>query len=814
LCQDTICCRQGEAIVDWLNLYCLEHSLVVVSQPILSFPATPSMLDFFLGSSNLVNIVPEMQNFSCQAIPSDSDHHAIQLNIRLNHRLYLIHPNNDSVLLINRINWNSFKENVESNIIRPPVNRNLSNSEIDTTISSFENVVRDALNIQKVNGTRRDMFKNLPESVKSIQKHRQHLRKKLQRILHRTYNTESAEYKTVLAELRCTNIMFKEAVRHFRNAELTNKLERIKPGPDAFKQIGYVIGKKNYIPEVIYDGNKSAIGADNQAESFADYFEKKFNDCPPTNCPDFINEVNAKVCEISEYNSTLAEFSDNNPAHSPTNMETFTDQEEVIEIIQSSKAKKSSGSDGISNFVLRKLPNIAFWVLAVVFNNCLNNSYFPTTWKEGKIVPVPKKSDRSSVSGYRPISLLCCISKIFESLILKSLNKHIVQHDILPKHQFGFVKGRSTIHPLIKFHNDITAGLNKKEYTVACFLDVENAFDSVWHNGLIFKLFRLGFCLHLVKLILDFLKNRQFFVQIADHKSSRRGIAAGVPQGSKLGPIIFNLFSSDQPPNCARTTTLMYADDSCSYSTSIFPALAMRRLQHHINQLWNFYHKWGLKINANKSTLVCFRVPTTVSRKPLSRCRNLSVILPDGSIITPTTYTKYLGILFNELFKFNEHARNVLRKAKFALNLVNPLLARRCGLNKQTKLLIYKQLIRPVICYGCPIWFTISPTTMEKINILERQVLRRCTGLWRQKGSFKFIPNHTLYESAKIQPIEAFMSELSKRILSSLAIHPDITIRDLVTQEVDLSQKYLSFMHLRNLEDDFYRTSTSAYHRG
>jgi hypothetical protein len=812
----------GKAIVDWLKEHSYEHSFVVISQSEKTYPRTPSLLDFFIGSSNIFCILPEIQNYQCSAYTSDSDHLAVELSIHLNQTLLTICRSINHNINYSKINWTQFKKTASNLVALPPSNRNLCNNEIDDAILNFEFAINEALEEQKWPKMSNDKFNHLPSNIQAIQAHRQRLRKKLQRILHRTLNRENIEYRRIQSELRCTDILFKESVRQFQNEDLNKRLRRIKPGPDTFRQIGFLVGKKNRFPDTITRDNIRISESDKKAEALADFFEENFTDCPPQHLPELISSVENKISEIEEINPNLIEFSEINTAISPADTNNFINPSEIKVIIKGSNQKKSSGRDNIPNKVLHKLPELVITFLTIIFNNCINNCYFPQAWKIAKIIPIPKKNNRSDVSDFRPISLICCVSKLLESIIMKKIVQHCDNHNIIPNNQHGFRKQRSTIHPLLKLHNHVTSGLNKNECTVACLLDVQKAFDTVWIKGLIYKMSSMLFPSPLLKLILNFLKDRFFFVQIGMNKSARKTISAGVVQGSKLGPVLFNIYTSDQPRNDNRTRTMLYADDSITYASSISPEIAARRVERHIHSLWFYYQKWGLKINSAKSELICFRNSTTrIHRKGFANhCRHLQLKLPNDCVINTSNSIKYLGINFTERFTFNFHAYSILSKANYAMHLINPLLRRHNGLNKSTKLLLYKQLIRPILTYGYPVWFTISPTIMNHISVFERKILRLCIEDRPDPNTHKLKPNYLLYQHSKVPPIKSFMLGLAKKILRRLENHEDDDLRRIFLQETITAHSYLHTTILINPrfeeedEEGFYTKRNPNKFRG
>jgi hypothetical protein len=219
-------------------------------------------------------------------------------------------------------------------------------------------------------------------------------------------------------------------------------------------------------------------------------------------------------------------------------------------LIKSLKLKKSCGIDGIPNECLKHLPRRPLVHLTHLFNHCLRLSYFPSSWKEAKIITLPKPGkDPKFPQNLRPISLLPTRGKLFEKVIQKIVQKHIDKNNLLNASQFGFRARHSTTLQCMRLTDHITLNFNNNMSTAAVFLDIEKAFDTTRHPGRLYKLSKLKFPTNLIKLINSYLTNRKFRVSVEGELSTPREMQAGVPQGSVLAPTFYSLYINDTPPN-------------------------------------------------------------------------------------------------------------------------------------------------------------------------------------------------------------------------------------------------------------------------
>jgi hypothetical protein len=141
--------------------------------------------------------------------------------------------------------------------------------------------------------------------------------------------------------------------------------------------------------------------------------------------------------------------------------------------------------------------------------------------------------------------------------------------------------------------------------TAAVFLDVEIAFDTTWHTGLLYKLSKLEFSTSLIKVISSFLMERKFRVSVEGELSMPREMQAGVPQGSVLSPTLYNLYIDDTPQTIVVNLTL-FADDTCLYATERKEDYVLRKLQRGLNSIAAWCERWNIKINEDKTRAIYF----------------------------------------------------------------------------------------------------------------------------------------------------------------------------------------------------------------
>lgn len=430
----------------------------------------------------------------------------------------------------------------------------------------------------------------------------------------------------------------------------------------------------------------------------------------------------------------------------------LTSPSEVREIIRELKSRKSPGHDGIGGRCVKALPYKGLLFLTTVFNSILRLGFFPDNWKKAEIIMILKPGKpENQIGSYRPISLLPIFSKMFEKILLRRIDTYL--SNIIPDHQFGFRKQHGAIQQCHRVISVIQKTFEDKEYCSAAFLDIQQAFDKVWHPGLLFKTKSL-LPSTIFQIIRSFLSSRNFYVKVRNAKSSMHSISAGVPQGSVIGPVLYNIFTSDAPV-VEGVTAATYADDTAYLASSDCPSTASSRLQTQLDKFGKWCSKWRIKVNSDK----CRQITFTLRRGDCSAVTLLGQTLVNDEKI------KYLGMHLDRRLTWKEHIRAKRMQLKLKIGRMNWLFRKNSGLSIANKVCLYKTIIKPIWCYGIQLWGTACKSAIKTVQSFQSKTLRRILD-----APF-FVRNNTIHADLNIPEVMDEIRAHSLRHLDKLETH-------------------------------------------
>lgn len=399
----------------------------------------------------------------------------------------------------------------------------------------------------------------------------------------------------------------------------------------------------------------------------------------------------------------------------------FITEEEVLNSLKKLKGKLTAGPDNIPSFILRDCCSIFAKPLAKIFNLCLCTSAFPDVWKLSKLCPVFKKGDRANPSNYRPITIINNFGKVFESVLYARIYAFFSGQ--LSGCQHGFVGGRSTVTNLLSITQFIADSLDCRLQSDVIYADFSKAFDRLDHGILLSKLHRVGFSPALLLIFKSYLSNRTQYVCFRGHKSDLISVTSGVPQGSVLGPLLFNIFINDIADHLGNNVQcLLYADDLKLYSriTSIDDCL---HLQHNIDTIFQWCELNRLDLNPNK----CFVMSYGLMQQTLQ----YDYVI-DGSVLTRPHTIRDLGVVYDSKLAFVEHVNHTVTNAYKVLGFI----IRNCRdfTRRETLVLLYNSYVRSRLEYASVVWEPYYGVHIGSLEAVQRRFLKylnfRLTGIY------------------------------------------------------------------------------------
>ena len=342
-----------------------------------------------------------------------------------------------------------------------------------------------------------------------------------------------------------------------------------------------------------------------------------------------IDESNAKLPELNRI------FQDNNDL-AVINVT----EKDVRDQIQLLNVSKSYGPDGISPTIIKEGGTILVKLLTKLFNLSLNKMKVPQLWKQANVIPIHKKDKKTSVSNYRPISLLSIVSKLFEKVIFKYVYNHFHDNFIISCYQSGFLPGKSTKTQLIEVYHHFCSAIDRHKEVRVVFLDISKAFDRVWHAGLLFKLQSAGISNNLLAWFKDYLTDRQQRVVINGQSSDWANIKAGVPQGSVLGPLLFLLYINDISHVIQHCQIRLFADDTCLFIEVDNREDAADKINKDLQNLFEWSKEWLVNFSDAKTNSLIISNKQDLNRNPHVSMNNIP--------IKEVRSFKYLGLTFTQ----------------------------------------------------------------------------------------------------------------------------------------------------------------------
>ena len=518
----------------------------------------------------------------------------------------------------------------------------------------------------------------------------------------------------------CTNLLAKEKKKYYGNLDISifadNKKfwQRVKPlfsdktvlkHNIRLKENGKMVSDKKEIAEILNNFFMESV----------EYLEVE------RYLPTIVIDTSAKNENIIEDillkfkdHPSILKINENVAFEERFEFKDVTEDEMFEKIIKINPSKACMKND-IPPKVILGAADILSDPLKKMFNDAKNSEKFPKSFKNADVTALPKTRDKQNKKKYRPVSLTPIFSKIFERHMYDQMSEY--SSSFLSPYIFGYRKGHSTEQCVMVMIETWKKALDEHKVAGAVLTDLSKAFDCLPHDLLVAKLYAYGFGKSACKFVLDYLTDRTQRTKVDGEYSNYRKVNYGVPQGSILGPLLFNLFMNDIFYFINESQLANYADDTTAYlaKLGIFPLL--HALKSETETVLHWFKINEMKSNSEK----CHLIVAENEHRPSYTSNSYIYLDMEKELLESESCVKLLGLWIDNKMVFEEHIRKVLLKGNQKLHA----LMRVAKYMTTEKLrVIMKSFIESQFKY-CPlVWMFYSKKMHNRIDKLHERALR------------------------------------------------------------------------------------------
>jgi len=486
----------------------------------------------------------------------------------------------------------------------------------------------------------------------------------------------------------------------------------------------------------------------------------------------------------------------------PTEIESVSDF--TINELQLALSRKAStpGIDKISYEMFQHLTTESkTWILKA-YNSVLTNPDQFSTDKIDVIIPIYKgKGDYNSSDSYRPIMLTSVVSRILHKMLVSRIEWYLENQELLDPRIFGFRKGKGTIEALTLLTTEILNAFSNKEHVMAMMVDIKGAYDHVLITTLVEEIIKLGIPVTYAKVIFNELTFRTTYLRSPYGLLGPRVANRGLPQGSPLSPLLFNIYITQLPQRIPKTNLTIYADDITFFTKGTNLNNSIVKLDDTFKNFMAWMEERGFILNVSKSIVITFNRHNNIQP---------SVVALQGQNFRTVNSTKMLGLTLDYRLKFHEHINKTIKACSQGLNIMRALSHTQWGADPKTLINIFHGIIRSRIEYGL---FLINPknkTVIDKIEKVQNAALRSIGGY------MKTTPIAVMQREINIPPLKYRKLELAhKFIIKNLQINEN----PIINAVEDLSHETTTKPYWRNkpqlpIVEAFQRTKELEIYKG
>lgn len=396
-------------------------------------------------------------------------------------------------------------------------------------------------------------------------------------------------------------------------------------------------------------------------------------------------------------------------AFAPSGRDMLAPEKSTVERIVRALPKTAPGMDGLTSVIIKWAWKSTSDEMLIMYAKCITEGVFPDLWKTGRLIVLPKGNGRalSDPKAYRPITLLPILGKILERIIVSCAP---CLHRNIADSQHGFTRGRSTVTAL-RHLNEIVDNA-KTPYVQLIFLDISGAFDNAWWPMILLKAKQGGAPPNLYRILVSYFTNRRVCFT-AGNQTSWKHNTMGCPQGSVLGPTLWNLLLNDLLllPRPEGVHLIAYADDV----TVVIEASSRAEIERNAAIVLRAITEWGGRNRLGFSPGKTF----TMTYK--GKFKRAPTVKLDGAPVASVTQARLLGVTLDDARSYVPHAGKIGESASNCFGKMSRISATRWGIKYRALRVLYSGTYVAVLTYAAAVWYRRSSNFVVKRTLLRTQ---------------------------------------------------------------------------------------------
>lgn len=684
---------RGEALLEFLwkaNLYTANRG----GKPTFRNAIRQEVLDLTITSESIRNLILDWRVSNEESL---SDHE---------HIIFMLADENPQQLRTYRsprkTEWSTYREVLERKICEIELNEPASTAELDKRVEQITEAIIEAYQESCPLVTKPSRY-----ATGWWNDRLEKLQKKARRLANRARRTQNESVHKIYTAVRNR---YKKEIRKAKINSWKAFCEEISDLPAA-SRLQKALSKDRRIVEGALMKSNGEFTVTNE-EALLELLKAHFPEC-------------TGIEPNEERTVTNIDAEEHAPMRISSDL--ITDSK-IKEAISSFSDFKSPGVDGVFPALLKNGLEALTPLLNCIFKASLKFGYIPQIWREVKAVFIPKpgKSNYAITSAFRPISLSSFCLKTLERLVEWSVRGRLVQGKELHEAQHAYRPGRSTESALHKLISKLEHNRDNKEYALALFVDIEGAFSNVETTAVSKSLAMRGVGETEVRWLTNMLTHRRVRAERGDSES-RVAVSRGLAQGGVCSPLMWSMVLDELLIELTDMGyfVVAYADDLVVVVQGLVISVLYELMQKALDKITRWCGKRKLGINPAKAKLMLF----TNKRKP----SDLPQIVLEGQELELCQSFKYLGVHLDGKLTWKIHVDAVVRRATAAFWTMRACFGKTWGLSPKIMRWMYITVIRPMITYGCVVWWRrcMLSTCQQLLSKTQRLMCISATGAIR-----------------------------------------------------------------------------------